>query len=102
TAAADDAGDALGNQRQVLNEHAGVDGHVVHTLGRLLFDYFEHDFRIQVFDTLYAGNGFIDRNRSDRDRRVTEDGFADFMDVAARGEIHNRVGAVVNGGMELL
>ena len=41
-AAAHDAGDALGGQRNVLHQHAGVDGHVVHALLGLLFDHFQH------------------------------------------------------------
>ena len=44
-AAADDAGDALRNHGHILNEHAGVDGHVVDALLGLLFDDFEHDCR---------------------------------------------------------
>ena len=44
-AAADDAGDALRDQRQVLNQHAGMDGHVVHALLGLLFDHFQHHAR---------------------------------------------------------
>ena len=42
-AAADDAGDALRGQRDVLDQHAGVDGHVIHALLGLLLDHFEHD-----------------------------------------------------------
>ena len=41
-AAAHDPGDALRNHRQVLNQHAGVDRHVVHALLGLLFDHFQH------------------------------------------------------------
>jgi hypothetical protein len=41
-AAAYDSGDALRDHGHILNEHAGVDGHVIHALLRLLFDHFEH------------------------------------------------------------
>ena len=44
-AAADDAGDALGGERDVLHQHAGVDGHVVHALLGLLLDHFQHHLR---------------------------------------------------------
>ena len=44
-AAADDAGDALGGERNVLHQHAGVDGHVIHALLGLLFDHFQHHVR---------------------------------------------------------
>ena len=100
-AAAYDAGDALGNQRQILDEHAGVNGHVVHALRGLLFDHFEHDFCVQVFDALHARDGFVDRDGADGHGRVAEDGFADFVNVAAGGKIHDGVGAVVDGGVEL-
>ena len=53
-AAADDAGDALGGQRQVLHQHAGVDGHVVDALLGLLLDHVEHHVCVQVFDALHA------------------------------------------------
>jgi hypothetical protein len=46
-AAADDSGDALGNHRQILDQHAGVDGHVVDALRGLLFDDFEHDLALR-------------------------------------------------------
>ena len=65
-AAADDAGDALGDHRQVLDQHAGVDGHVIHALLRLLLDHFEHDVGVQVFDALHARDRLVDRHGADR------------------------------------
>ena len=41
-AAADDSGDALRNHGHILNEHARVNGHVIHALLRLLFDHLQH------------------------------------------------------------
>ena len=41
-AAADNAGDAFADERHVLAQYAGVDGHIVHALFGLLFDDFEH------------------------------------------------------------
>ena len=52
-AAAHDAGDAFRNHRQILDEHAGMDGHVVHALLGLLFDDFEHDVGVEVLHTLH-------------------------------------------------
>ena len=101
-AAADDAGDALGNQRQILDQHAGVDRHVVDALLGLLFDDFEHDVGVEVFDALHARDRFVDRHRADRNRGMAEDGFANLVDVAAGGEVHDGVGAVVDGGVQLL
>ena len=41
-ATADDAGDAFCHQGQILDQHAGVDGHVIHALRGLLFNDFQH------------------------------------------------------------
>ena len=101
-AAAHDAGDALGDQRQVLDQHAGMDGHVIDALLGLLFDHFEHDVGIEVFDALHARDRLVDRHRADGHRRVAQDGFADLVDAAAGREVHHRVGAVVDRGVQLL
>ena len=101
-APADDACDALRNQRQVLNQHAGVDGHVVDALRSLLFDYFKHDFGIQIFHPLYARDCFVNRHRANRHWRVAQNRLADFMYVAAGGKVHHGVGTIVNGCVQLL
>ncbi len=101
-AAADDAGDALGDQRQVLDQHAGVDGHVVDALLGLLFDDFEHDVGVEVFNALHARDRLVDRHRADGHRRVPQDGFANLVNAAAGREVHHRVGAVVHRGVQLL
>ena len=100
-AAADDSGDALRDHGQILDQHAGVDGHVIHALLRLLFDYFQHHALVEIFYPLHSRDGFVDWNRADGDGRVADDGFANGMDVAAGGEVHNGVGSVVNGGVQL-
>ena len=82
-AAAHDSCNALRNQRQVLDEHASVDSHVIHTLLSLFLDDLQHDFGVEVFDSLHARDCFVDRNRADRHRRVAKNGFANFMNVAA-------------------
>ena len=48
TAAADDAGDALGGERDVGQAHARVDGEVVHALLRLLDERVAIDFPCQA------------------------------------------------------
>ena len=101
-AAAYDAGDALGNHRQILDQYAGVDGHVVHALLGLFLDDFEHHVGVQVFDALHARNRFIDRHGADRHGRMAQDGFANLVNVAAGGEIHHGIGAIVNGRVQLL
>ena len=44
----------LGGQRNVLHQHAGVDGHVIHALLGLLFDDFEHHLAVEVFHAAHA------------------------------------------------
>ena len=100
-AAAHDAGDALGNQRQILDQHAGVNRHVVHALRGLLFDHFQHDFSVQIFHALHASDGFVNRHGADGNGRMAQDGFANFVNVAAGGKIHYGVGAVMHGGVQL-
>src|SRR5205085_4715331 len=77
-ATAHDARDALRHHGQILNEHAGVDSHVVDALLSLLFNHFEHYVCIEIFNPLDARNRFIDGNGSDRHGRVAQDGFANF------------------------
>ena len=40
-APADDSRDALAGQRNILHQHAGMDGHVIHALLSLFLDHFE-------------------------------------------------------------
>ena len=92
----------LGDQRQILDQHAGVDGHVVHALLGLLFDHFEHDVDVEVFDALHARDRLVNRHGADGHRRVPQNGFANFVNAAAGGEVHHRVGAVMHRGVQLL
>ena len=101
-AAADDAGDAAGDHGQELDEHAGVNGHVIDALLGLLFDDFEHDVDVEVFDALHARDGFVNRHGADGHRRVAQDGFANLVNAAAGGEVHHGVGAVMHRGVQLL
>ena len=64
-AAADDAGDAAGGERNVLHQHAGVDGHIVHALLGLLFDHFEHHLAGQVLHAAHARERFVDGHGAD-------------------------------------
>ena len=86
---------------QILNQHAGVNGHVIHALLGLLFDDFEHYVGVQVFDALHARDRLINRHCPDRNRRVTQNGFANLVNVAAGRKIHDSVGAVMNGRVQL-
>ena len=91
----------LRDEREKFAENAGVNRHVVDALLGLLFDHFEHHVDIQILGAAHAGDRFVDRHGADRNRRCVNDGFADAGDVAAGGEVHHSVRAVVNGAMEL-
>ena len=73
SAAADDAGDALGDHGNVLNEHSGVDGEVIDTLLGLLFDDFEVEIDVEVFDLLHSAERFVKRYGADGYGRVAKD-----------------------------
>src|SRR5205823_6677530 len=72
---------------QVLNEHASVNSHVIHALLRLLFNHFEHHTCREVFNPFHPRNRFVDGHRPDRHRRMTQNCFPNFVDVA-RSEEH--------------
>ena len=101
-AAADDAGDAPGGERNVLHQHAGVDGHVVHALLGLLFDHLQHHPRAEVLHAPHARERFVDRHRADGHGRSGDDGLADGRNIAAGREVHHRIGAVFHRVSQLL
>ena len=72
-AAADDAGDALGRQRQVFLQHAGVDRHVIDALLGLVLDHVEHHPRRDVGRVLDVLDDLVDRHGADRHRRGVDD-----------------------------
>ena len=101
-AATDNPGDALRNHRKVLNEHSGMDGHVINALLGLFFDYLEHDVFVEIFNPLDPRDRLVDGHRADGHGRVAQDGFTNFMDVPARRQIHHSIGAEVHGCVQLL
>ncbi len=91
-AARDDAGDALGGQRYVAQQHAGMDGEVVDALLGLLDQGVAEQLPGQVFgDAIDLLQRLVDRHRADRHRRVADDPLAGFVDVLAGGQVHHRV-----------
>ena len=93
-AAGDDAGDALGRHRDVGQTDAGVDGEIVDALLGLLDQRVAEDFPGQVLgDAADFLQRLIDRHGADRNRAVADDPFAGVVNVAAGGEVHDRVGA---------
>ncbi len=79
-----------------------MDGHVVHPLRRLLFDHFQHQRGREVFDALHPRHGFIHRHRAHGHRTVPQQGFANAVNIAAGGQVHHGVSAVVHRGVQLL
>ena len=102
-AAADDAGDAVGGERHVGQAHAGVDGEIVDALLALLDQRVAIDLPGEL-DGIAAAllQRLVDRHRADRHRRVAQDPLARVVDVAAGGEVHDRVGAPADRPHHLL
>ncbi len=102
-AARDDAGDAIGRKRDVAQQHAGVNREIVHALLRLLDQRVAEELPRQLLglavDLLQR---LIDRNGADRHRRVAQNPLARLVDVLARREIHDGVGAPVRRPRHLL
>ena len=101
-AAADDAGDSLRRQLQMLHQNAGVDGHVIDALLRLVLDHVEEILRRQIGDFLHVLDRLIHRHGADRHGRGVDDRLADRVDIAAGREVHHGVGSEMNGGVQLL
>ncbi len=100
-AAADDAGDSVLRQRKEVAQHARVDGHVVHTLLRLLLDDVEQVLRREALDALDALDRLVDGHRAERDGAGAQEHVADVGNVAAGGEIHDGIGAVLEAAAQL-
>src|SRR5712692_10531956 len=100
-AAAYDSGDALGGEWNILHQHSGVDGHIIHTLLRLLFDDFEHHAGREIFHAAHTSERFVNRHGANRDWRGVDDGLTNTRDVAAGGKIHHGIAAVLHRILEL-
>ncbi|VUM29528.1 hypothetical protein PGKDCPLP_04316 [Stenotrophomonas maltophilia] len=101
--AADDAGDPLGGERHIAQQHAGVDGEVIHALLGLLDQCVAEDLPGErlgaAIDLLQR---LVDRHGTDRHRRVADDPLAGLMDVLAGGQVHHRVTAPADRPHQLL
>ncbi len=85
TAAAHDAGHAVGRQGDVGQAHAGVDGEIVHALLGLLDERVAVQLPGQLDRVAVALlQRLIDRHGTDGNRRVAQDPFTGVVDVAAR------------------
>jgi hypothetical protein len=101
-AAGDDSGEAAADEGHVLEEDAAVECHVVDALLGLLDDHLLEALPREVLRAVDLLEGLVDRHRPDGDRRPAQDRLADADDVAARREVHHRVGAVLEAHGELL
>ena len=52
-ATAHNPGDTITGQRNILDEHACMNRHVVDPLLSLFFDYLKHDAEVQIFNPAY-------------------------------------------------
>ncbi len=101
--AADDAGDALGGQRHVAQQHAGVDGEVVHALLGLFDQGVAEHFPGEVLGlAVDLFQRLVDRHGADRHRRVADDPLARLVDVLARAQVHHGVAAPADRPHQLL
>ena len=102
-AAGDDAGDPVGGQRDVPQQHAGVDGHVVDALLALLDHGVPEDLPGQgVCFAVDLLQRLVDRDRADGDGGVADDPFAGRVDVVPGRKVHHRVRAPLRGPLELV
>ena len=102
-AARDDAGDAIGGQRHVSQQNAGVNREIVDALFGLFDQRIGKELPRELLGL--AADLFerlIDRDRTDRHGRVAQNPLAGFVDVLARREIHHRVGAPARRPRHLL
>src|SRR5207302_7202989 len=65
-------------------------------------DHVEQVVGCQVLYLLHLGDRLVDGHGPDGDRRSVDDRLADRVDVAPGGEVHDRVGAVVDRVVQLL
>ena len=106
--AAHDAGDAPVHEREMLDQNSGVERHVIDALLCLMLDHVEQVVGGELLELLVpfavgsALHRLVDRDRSDWNWRCGDDRAADSVDIAAGGEIHDRIGPVLDRDLELL
>ncbi len=79
-----------------------MDRHVVDALARLVLDHVQHHARRDVRRLLDALNDLVNGHGADRNGRHVDDRLTDGIDVPAGGQVHHRVCAQVDGGVQLL
>ncbi len=91
-ATAHDAAETLVGQVDIVAADAGVDGEVVYTLLTLFDECVLVDFPAQVFHlAVHLFQSLVDGYGANGHRTVAHDPLAGFVDVVARGEVHQSV-----------
>ena len=85
----------------MLDQNSGVERHVVDALFRLVLDHVEQVVGGELLELFLLLNCLVDRNRADWNGRGVDDRLSNRVDVAAGGEVHHRVGAVLHSHAEL-
>ena len=102
-AARDDARHPPGGERHVAQQHAGVNGEVVHALLGLLDERVAVHLPGQLLGlAVHLLERLVDRHGAERRRRIAQDPLARLVDVLARREVHDRVGAPAGRPRHLL
>ena len=78
-----------------------MDRHVIHALLRLMLDHFEQALLGDVLGLLDLLDRLVDWDRADRHGTGGDDLSADRIDITAGGEVHDRIGAQIDGHLQL-
>ena len=101
-AARDDAGHARSGERDVTQEHAGVDGEVIDALLGLLDERVAEELPREVLGfAVHLLQRLVDGHGADGHGRIAQDPLAGGVDVFAGAEIHHGVGAPLGGPAHL-
>ena len=96
-AARDNAGHAFRRQRHIAQQHAGMDGEIIHPLFGLLDERVAENIPGEFFGlAVDLFKRLINRHRAHRHRRVADNPLARFVNMLAGRQIHNRVGTPAN------
>ena len=99
----DDAGHAVRGERDEAQQHAGVDGEVIHALLGLFDERVAEEFPGEVLGlAAHFFERLIDRHGADGHGRVAQNPFARGVDVLAGGKVHDGVRAPLGGPAHLL
>src|SRR5574337_385009 len=97
----DDPRDPRLYERQMLKQNAGMNRHIVHALLSLVRNHVDHIVSVELFDGIHTCDRLIERDGADRNRTGRDDSMADFVDAAARAQVHDRIGPVLYGQLQL-